>query len=150
MVNYYRYPIIEQEGGGINYPIIRQEGCGRRRRAAFTTRTGKRVTFSAASRKRKPRLKNNRPQSSRRRRRKVGQRGKGFIANYLGNELKDVGGQFARSIVSEGANEAQQLLRKGAQFVRNKLMNRRRRRNTPSAPVPVPRPVDEESAGYLM
>ena len=149
MVNYYRYPIIEQEGGGITYPIIHQEGGGRRRRVAFTTRSGRKVTFSTTSGKRVRKARTNGPPRRRRPRRK-GQRGKGFIANYLTNELKDVGGQFARSTVSEGANEAQQLLRKGAQFVRNKLKNRKHRRNTPSAPVPVPRPVDEESAGYLM
>ena len=153
MVNYYRYPIIEQEGGGNSYPIIRQEGGGtrypiikqeggrRRRRVAFVTRSGRKVTFSASPTKK-------RKATAKRQRRRKGQKGKGFVANYLGNELKDVGGQFARSMVSEGANEAQQLLRRGAQFVKNKLMNRRRRRNTPSAPNPVI--IDEESAGYLM
>ena len=157
MVNYRRYPeyhegrggisypIIEQEGGGGRpppYPIISQEGGGgRRRRVAFTTRTGRKVAFSVTGKKKR------KPKQRRRRQRKVGQRGKGFVANYLGNELKDVGGQFARSMVSEGANEAQQLLRRGAQFVKNKLMNRRRRRNTPSSSIPTP--IVEE-AGYLM
>ena len=137
------YPIIEQEGGGgrPSYPIISQEG-GRRRRVAFTTRTGRKVAFSVTGKKKR------KVKKTVKRRRRKGQRGKGFVANYLGNELKDVGGQFARSVVSEGANEAQQLLRRGAQFVKNKLMNRRRRRNTPSAPNPVI--IDEESAGYLM
>ena len=160
MVNYYRYPIIEQEGGGNSYPIIEQEGGGisypiisqeggrrARRRLAFTTRSGRKVTFSANSTKKRKAKTTKRPIKRRQRRRK-GQKGKGFVANYLGNKLKDVGGQFARSVVSEGANEAQQLLRRGAQFVKNKLMNRRRRRNTPSAPNPVI--IDEESAGYLM
>ena len=152
MVN-YRYPIIEQEGGGNSYPIIRQEGGGtqypiikqeggrRRRRVAFVTRSGRKVTFSASPTKK-------RKATAKRQRRRRGQRGKGFIANYLGNELKDVGGQLARSVVSEGANEAQQLLRRGAQFVKNKLMRRRNRaRHTPSVPIPS---VNAEEEEYLM
>ena len=150
MVNYYRYPIIRQEGGGVTYPIISQEGGGRCRRVAFTTNTGKRVTFSAISAKRKRKSQGKRSTKKQRRivyrRRGRGrQRGKGFLANYLGNELRDVGGQVARTVVSEGADEAQRLVRQGLQFVKNKFMNRRKRTQTPQPPSP----ISEDEGRYM-
>ena len=134
-----RYPIIAQEGGGSS----RRRRPSSSRRVAFVTRTGRRVTFAANPTKKR----RTRPKQQKKLKRKRGQAGKGFVANYLGNELKDVGGQFARSMVSEGANEAQLLLRKGATFLKNKLMRRRKRIGPSLVPNPV---VEEEEAGYLM
>ena len=76
-----------------------------------------------------------RPKKQRRRR---NQRGKGFLANYLGSELRDVGGQVARTVVLEGVNEAQGLLRKGARFLKNKLMRRRNRTTAQVVPTFTP------------
>ena len=75
--------------------------------------------------------------------RRRNQKGKGFVADYLGKELRDVGGQVARSVVSEGVNEAQSLLRKGARFFKNKLMRRRRQRTI----VPAFTPAAESTVG---
>ena len=69
----------------------------------------------------------------------------GFLANYFGNELRDVGGQVARMVVSEGANEAQRLVRQGLQFVKNKFMNRRKHTQTPQPPPP----LSEDEVRYM-
>ena len=117
---YFNFPLISQEGGGGK--------CNkRRRRVAFVTRGGKKVLFTVKNKRRR-----RRPTNRGGRRRRRNQKGKGFVADYLDKELRDVGGQVARSVVSKGVNEAQSLLRKGARFFKNKLMRRRRQR-TPAA-----------------
>ena len=123
------FPIIKQREGnhygkGIDFPIIKQSGGGRnkQRTVNFTTRSGKRISFKTSSVRRRQRRSKTRQRQQR-------QRGRGgVIPEYLTKEFGEIAGSVGRAAVAEGMSEGVNIAKKGIQFVKNKLLNRRGRK----------------------
>ena len=123
------FPIIKQREGnrygkGIDFPIIKQSGGGRnkQRTVNFTTRSGKRISFKTSSVRRRQRRGKTRQQR---------QRGRGgVIPEYLTKEIGEIAGSVGRAAVAEGMSEGVNIAKKGIQFFKNKLLNRRGRKRT--------------------